>query len=194
MYFTRIKNNLLHDQNQRYINSYKNYPQNSKPPFTKQIHYENGHESVQCVMQAPGIHKCIYVRKSCMVQFIPALILFHLFIVNLFRYCIHVYIYAHRSHNVDVKKSGAIPCMRNQKTPRKTSIAVLPDIQCICKDDKYRSQTIIVQQKNEWGYEAGYCSKIVSDPGDRCLFFNVVVVFSSTYFRFPLGETKLIGD
>ncbi len=37
--------------------------------------------------------------------------------------------------------------------------------------------------KNEGGREAGKCSKMVSDRGDRCLFtFNVAVVFSSKYF------------
>jgi hypothetical protein len=42
--------------------------------------------------------------------------------------------------------------------------------------------------KNEGGREAGKCSKMVPDRGDRCLFtfllFNVVVVISLTYFRF----------
>ncbi len=40
--------------------------------------------------------------------------------------------------------------------------------------------------KREGGQEAGYCSKMVSDPMvmDVCLVFKVAVVFSSMYFRF----------
>jgi hypothetical protein len=42
--------------------------------------------------------------------------------------------------------------------------------------------------KREGDQEAGYCLKMLSDRGDRCLFtfllFNVAVVFSSMHFRF----------
>ncbi len=39
--------------------------------------------------------------------------------------------------------------------------------------------------KNEGGREAGKCSKVVPDRGDRCLFiFYEAVVFSATYFLF----------
>ncbi len=38
--------------------------------------------------------------------------------------------------------------------------------------------------KNEGGREAGECSKVVPDRGDRCLFiFYEPVVFSATNFR-----------
>ncbi len=49
--------------------------------------------------------------------------------------------------------------------------------------------------KNEGGREAGKCSNVVSDRGDRCLFiflkrrrlfFNV--------FTFPVCKAQLIGD
>jgi hypothetical protein len=39
--------------------------------------------------------------------------------------------------------------------------------------------------KNEGGREAGKCSKVVPDRGDRYLFiFLEAVVFSATHFRF----------
>jgi hypothetical protein len=45
----------------------------------------------------------------------------------------------------------------------------------------------LVGNERKGGREAGKCSKMVSDRGSRCLsFFNFVIVFSSTYFRFPL--------
>jgi hypothetical protein len=43
--------------------------------------------------------------------------------------------------------------------------------------------------KNDGGWEAGKCSKVVPDRGDRCLlFFYEAIVFSATYFRFLFVE------
>jgi hypothetical protein len=49
--------------------------------------------------------------------------------------------------------------------------------------------------KNEGAQEAGYCSKMVSDRGDRCLFAFLCclhLVFNA--FPFPLCKAQLIGD
>jgi hypothetical protein len=45
--------------------------------------------------------------------------------------------------------------------------------------------------KKEGGQEAGYCSKMVSDRGDRCLFtFNVALICSSTINIFCFRSVK----
>jgi hypothetical protein len=49
--------------------------------------------------------------------------------------------------------------------------------------------------KMEGGREAGYCSKMVSDHGDRCLF--IVLWCRRLFFNvfpFPLCKAQLIGD
>jgi hypothetical protein len=49
----------------------------------------------------------------------------------------------------------------------------------------------VVGNEKGVGSEAGYCSKTVSDCGDRCLLlFNFVLVFSSTNFRFHSVKTS----
>jgi hypothetical protein len=49
--------------------------------------------------------------------------------------------------------------------------------------------------KREGGQENGYCSKMVSDHGDRCLF--TVLCYRHLFFNvfpFPLCKAQLIGD
>jgi hypothetical protein len=49
--------------------------------------------------------------------------------------------------------------------------------------------------KNEGGWKAGSCSKVVPDRGDRCLFtfrFSRSLFFN--VFPFPVCKAQLIGD
>jgi hypothetical protein len=49
--------------------------------------------------------------------------------------------------------------------------------------------------KNEGGREAGYCSKMISDRGDRCLFaFKFFRHLFYNIFPFPFCRAQLIGD
>jgi hypothetical protein len=49
--------------------------------------------------------------------------------------------------------------------------------------------------KNEGGREAGYCSKMVPDCGDQCLFaFQCCRRFFFKVFPFPVCKAQLIGD
>ncbi len=49
--------------------------------------------------------------------------------------------------------------------------------------------------KNEGGREAGKCSKVVPDRGDRCLFiFLCSRLLFCNVFLFPVCKAKLIGD
>jgi hypothetical protein len=49
--------------------------------------------------------------------------------------------------------------------------------------------------KREEGWEAGYCSKTVSDHGDRCLFaFQFCYRLFFNEFPFPFCKDQLIGD
>jgi hypothetical protein len=49
--------------------------------------------------------------------------------------------------------------------------------------------------KNEGGREAGYCSKMVPDRGDRCLFaFYCCRRLFFKVFPFPVCKAQLIGD
>jgi hypothetical protein len=49
--------------------------------------------------------------------------------------------------------------------------------------------------KNQGGQEAGYCSKTVSDRGDRCLFaFKFCRRLFFNVFPFPFCKAQLIGD
>jgi hypothetical protein len=49
--------------------------------------------------------------------------------------------------------------------------------------------------KNEWGREAGKCSKMASDRGDRCpiTFLCSRRVFCNV-FPFPVCKAQLIGN
>jgi hypothetical protein len=49
--------------------------------------------------------------------------------------------------------------------------------------------------KREGGWEAGYCSKMFSDRGDRCLFtFECCCRLCVNIFPFPVCKAQLIGD
>jgi hypothetical protein len=49
--------------------------------------------------------------------------------------------------------------------------------------------------KKEGGREAGKCSKMVPDHGDRCLFtFQSSPRLFFTVFPFPVCKAQLIGD
>jgi hypothetical protein len=49
--------------------------------------------------------------------------------------------------------------------------------------------------KNEVGREAGKCSKMVTDRGDRCLFtFLSSRCLFFNIFPFPVCKAQLIGD
>jgi hypothetical protein len=49
--------------------------------------------------------------------------------------------------------------------------------------------------KMEGGWEAGYCSKTVSDRGDQCLFaFYFCCRLFFNEFPFPFCNDQLIGD
>ncbi len=48
--------------------------------------------------------------------------------------------------------------------------------------------------KNSVGREAGNCWKMVSDRGDRCLFFLCCRRLFFQVFAFPVCKAQLIGD